>query len=54
MKKQVILEESDIKQLHSDADHLEWIFNRMIYHGEDTRVDYMRYFAKIITKLKEL
>lgn len=54
MKKQVILEESDIKQLHSDADHLEWIFNRMIHHGEDTRVDYMRRFEEIIKKLKDL
>ena len=54
MKRQVILEENDIEQLHSDAEHLEWIFNRLIHHGEDTRVDYMRYFAKIITKLKEL
>lgn len=55
MKRQVILEESDIKQLHSDADHLEWIYQRMVIeHDEDYRIDYMRRFEEIIKKLKDL
>ena len=55
MKKQVILDEEDIKQLHKDAEHLKWLYQRMIYnHDEDFNVDYMRRFAKIISKLEEL
>jgi len=55
MKKQVILGEKDIEQLHSDAEHLIWIYNRLVYHhGENSRCDYMRCLAKIINRLKEL
>ena len=55
MKKQIVLDEQDIKELHDDAEHLRWIYNRMMYeHGENANFDYMHRFAKIFNKLKQL
>lgn len=55
MKKQIIIEEADVAQLHDDAKHLVWIYQRMrIMHDEDPDMDYMRRFAKIIDKLQKL
>lgn len=55
MKKQIILDEKDIKVFHEDAKHLFWMYNRMVcLHGEEKNLDYMRRFVKIINKLKEL
>lgn len=28
MKKQIILDEQDIKEFHEDAEHLRWLYNR--------------------------
>lgn len=30
MKKQIILDEQDIKEFHEDAEHLRWLYNRMV------------------------
>lgn len=55
MKRQVILDEDDIIQLHDDALHLDWIYKRMhMQHKENHCVDYMIRFAKIINKLQNL
>lgn len=55
MKKQIILDEQDIKEFHEDAKHLFWMYNRMVcLHGEEKNLNYMHRFAKIINKLKEL
>ena len=55
MKKQIVLDEQDIKEFHEDAEHLRWIYNRMMYeHGENENFDYMHRFAKIFNKLKQL
>ena len=55
MKKQIVLDEQDIKEFHEDSEHLRWIYNRMIYeHGENENFDYMHRFAKIFNKLKQL
>ena len=55
MKKQIVLDEQDIKEFHEDAEHLRWIYNRMMYeHGENANFDYMHRFAKIFNKLKQL
>ena len=55
MKKQIVLDEQDIKEFHEDAEHLRWIYKRMIYeHGENANFDYMHRFAKIFYKLKQL
>lgn len=55
MKKQIILDEQDIKELHEDAEHLRWLYNRMVCeHGESVNFDYMHRFAKIFNKLKQL
>ena len=55
MKKQIILDEKDIKEFHEDAEHLRWICNRMMCeHGENANFDYMHRFAKIINKLEQL
>lgn len=55
MKKQIILDEQDIKEFHGDADHLCWIYDRMVLgHNENEKFDYMRRFFKIINKLKQL
>ena len=55
MKKQIVLDEQDIKEFHEDAEHLRWIYKRMIYeHGENANFDYMHRFAKIFNKLKQL
>ena len=55
MKKQIVLDEQDIKELHDDAEHLRWIDNRRMYeHGENANFDYMQRFAKIFNKLKQL
>ena len=55
MKKQIILDEKDIKEFHEDAKHLRWLYNRMVSeHGESVNFDYMHRFAKIFNKLKQL
>jgi hypothetical protein len=55
MKKQIILEEQDIKEFHEDAEHLRWLYNRMVCeHSENENFDYMRRFVKIFNKLKQL
>ena len=55
MKKQIILDEQDIKGFHEDAEHLRWLYNRMVSeHGESVNFDYMHRFAKIFNKLKQL
>ena len=55
MKKQIVLDEQDIKEFHEDAEHLRWIYNRMVCeHGESVNFDYMHRFAKIFNKLKQL
>lgn len=55
MKKQIILDEQDINEFHEDADHLCWIYDRMVLgHNENENFDYMHCFAKIINKLKQL
>lgn len=38
-----------------DAEHLRWLYNRMVSeHGESVNFDYMHRFAKIFNKLKQL
>lgn len=55
MKKQIILDEQDIKEFHEDAEHLRWLYNRMVCeHGESVNFDYMHRFAEIFNKLKQL
>lgn len=55
MKRQIVLDEQDIKEFHDDAEHLRWLYNRMVReHGESVHLDYMQRFAKIIDKLKQL
>lgn len=55
MKKQIILDEQDIKEFHEDAKHLFWLYKRMVcLHGEQRNLDYMHSFAKIINKLEQL
>ena len=55
MKKQIVLDEQDIKEFHEDAEHLRWIYNRMMYeYGENANFDYMHRFSKIFNKLKQL
>ena len=55
MKKQIILDEQDIKEFHEDAEHLRWLYNRMVCeYGESVNFDYMHRFAKIFNKLKQL
>lgn len=54
MKKQIVLDEQDIKEFHEDANHLFWLYNRMVLYGEKRNLDYMQRFAKIIDKLKQL
>ena len=55
MEKQIILDEQDIKEFHEDAEHLRWIYNRMLCkHDENVNFDYMRRFVKIFNKLKNL
>lgn len=55
MKKQIILDEQDIKEFHEDAEHLCWIYGRMVHkYDENPNFDYMHCFAKIINKLKQL
>ncbi len=54
MKKQIVLDEQDIKEFHEDARHLFWLYNRMVLYGEKRNLDYMKRFAKIIDKLKQL
>ena len=55
MKKQVILEEQDIEEFHEDAEHLRWLYNRMVCRqGESVSFDYMHRFVKIFNKLKNL
>lgn len=55
MKKQIILDEQDIKELHEDAEHLRWLYKRMVHlHGEKENYNYMQRFAKIINKLEQL
>lgn len=55
MKKQIILEEQDIEEFHEDAEHLRWLYNRMVCrHGESVSFDYMHSFVKIFNKLKNL
>lgn len=55
MKKQIILDEQDIKEFHEDAEHLRWLYDRMERkYDEDSNFDYMHRFATIINKLKLL
>ena len=55
MKKQIVLDEQDIKEFHEDAEHLRWLYNRMVReYGESVNFDYMHRFAKIFNKLKQL
>lgn len=55
MKKQIILDEKDIKEFHEDAEHLRWLYDRMVCkHDENPNFDYMRRFVKIFNKLKQL
>ena len=54
MKKQIVLDEQDIKEFHEDAKHLFWLYNRMVLYGEKRNFDYMHRFAKIINKLEQL
>lgn len=55
MKKQIVLDEQDIKEFHDDAEHLRWLYNRMMReHGESVHLDYMHRFSKIINKLEQL
>lgn len=55
MKKQIILDEQDIEEFHKDAEHLRWLYDRMVReHGESVNFDYMHRFAKIINKLELL
>lgn len=55
MKKQIILDEQDVKEFHDDASHLRWLYDRMVLvYNENAKFDYMRRFLKIINKLKEL
>ncbi|WP_217743925.1 hypothetical protein [Segatella copri] len=43
------------KEFHEDAEHLRWLYNRMVReHGESVNFDYMHRFAKIFNKLKQL
>ena len=52
MKKQIILYEQDIKELHKDAEHLRWIYDRMVRkHDENPNFDYMHRLVKIFNKL---
>ena len=55
VKKQIILDEQDIKEFHEDAEHIRWLYNRMVCdHGESVNFDYMHRFAEIFNKLKQL
>jgi hypothetical protein len=55
MKKQVVLDEQDIEEFHKDAEHLRWLYYRMLReHGESVNFDYMHRFAKIFNKLEQL
>lgn len=55
MKKQIILDEQDIKEFHEDAEHLCWLYDRMVLeYNENANFDYMRRFLKISDKLKDL
>ena len=55
MKKQIILDEQDIKEFQEDAEHLRWLYDRMVRkHDENQNFDYMHRFAKIFNKLKQL
>lgn len=55
MKKQIVLDEQDIKEFHEDAEHLRWLYNRMVReHSENEDFDYMHRFNKIINKLEQL
>jgi hypothetical protein len=55
MKKQIVLDEQDIEEFHEDAEHLRWLYNRMVSeHSENINLDYMHRFAKIFNKLKQL
>lgn len=55
MKKQMVLDEQDIKEFHEDAKHLRWLYDRMVReHDEKPNLDYMHRFATIINKLKQL
>lgn len=49
MKKQIILDEQDIKELHEDAKNLCWLYDRMVCkYDENPNFDYMHRFATII------
>ena len=55
MKKQIVLDEQDIEESHEDAEHLHWIYERMVRkYDENPKFDYMHSFAKIFNKLKQL
>ena len=55
MKKQIVLDEQDIKEFHEDAEHLRWLYDRMVHmYNENPNFDYMHRLAKIFGKLKQL
>lgn len=55
MKKQIILDEQDIKEFHEDSEHLRWLYDRMeCKYDENPNFDYMHRFNEIINKLEKL
>lgn len=55
MKKQIVLDEQDIKEFHEDAEHLRWLYDRMERkYDENPNFDYMHRFDEIINKLEQL
>ena len=55
MKRQIVLDEQNIKEFHEDAKHLRWLYERMVRkYDENPNFDYMHRFATIINKLKLL
>lgn len=55
MKRQIVLDEQDIKEFQEDAKHLRWLYDRMVRkYDENPDFDYMHRFDKIINKLEQL
>lgn len=55
MEKRIILDEQDINEFHEDAEHLRWLYDRMVRkYDESPNFDYMHRFTKIINKLEQL
>lgn len=38
MKRQIVLDEQDIKEFQEDAKHLFWLYNRMVLYGEKRKL----------------